>query len=418
MKAKTNVFRQHGSLHHVRRSVALLLGFYNVSLHSGIARYAREADWVLDDSYVRVGLPPVGWQGDGIITLITNPKDVVALRQLPSLPLVDLSKGWISNSMPEKYRASGHGRPRVYYDNILIGQLAAQHFLERGFKHVAYMNCGNYWLDVERIPSIRRIVEASGGKFYEIEYYKCFESVISDPLTIHRAAHQWLIKTLRYLPKPLGVAVSADDMAVRLLRACDDACLGVPEQVAVLGCDNDPLVCDYAPVPLSSIDNDWDGIGYAGAKLLDSIMDGKRPPYDPILVPPKRVVARLSTEILAVPDIKVARAVRYILEHYQEAIGTQEIASAAGLNRRKLERDFRKYLGRSIGEEILQRRIECAKKLLLETRMKAHEIAHRSGFSGIVHFSKAFLRASGSRPSHFRRKYQITSNMSKLNSNC
>jgi LacI family transcriptional regulator len=395
---------QRGALHHIRHNILLLLGYYNFPLHSGIARYAREADWILDDTYVRVGLPPVWWRGDGILSLITNPKDVLALHEFPKVPLVDLSKGWIADSMPAKYRPEGLRHPRVFYDNEKIGHLAAEHFLERGFKHIAYMNCGNYWLDIERNPPFRQTVEAAGSKFYELPYYKCFPRISPRPMRAHRRAHQWLIETLRQLPKPIGIAVTADDLAARLLRACDDAELSVPEEVAVLGCDNDPMVCDYAPVPLSSVDNNWEQAGYEGAKLLDQLMDGKRAPRKPILIPPKGVVTRLSTNILAVPDLKVARAVRFIWEHYFEPIGTAEVAAAAGLNRRKLERDFRKYLGRTVNDEITQLRIERAKKMLFETSLKAYEVAEQCGFSGIVHFSKVFHRLTGQRPSRYRRQ--------------
>jgi len=147
----------------------------------------------LDDTYVRAGLCPVWWQGDGILPLITNPKDVLALRQFPKVPLVDLSKGWISDSMPEEYRAEGLNRPRVFYDNARIGKLEAEHFLERGFKHVAYLNCGNYWLDVERIPSFRAAIEAAGASFREIPYVQCFPRTSPRPLRDHQQAHQWLV---------------------------------------------------------------------------------------------------------------------------------------------------------------------------------------------------------------------------------
>lgn len=399
-----------GALHRARRSVLLLLGVYHVRLHTGIMRYAREADWVLDDTYVRIGMPPAGWRGDGILTLVTNPKDIEALRQYPSLPLVDFSKGWISESMPEEYRASGIGRPRVYYDNERIGRLAAEHFLERAFKHVAYLNCGNYWMEVERMPIFRQTLEAAGCHYHEIPYYQCFPRCAPGPLRSHQQAHEWLVNTLRELPKPLGIAASTDDLACRLLRACDDANLSVPEEVAVLGCDNNPMVCDYALAPLSSVDVDWQRIGYEGAGLLDRLMDGKRAPHAPILIPPKGVVTRLSTHVLAIPDLAIAQAVRFIWEHYPEPIGTPEVAAAAGLSRRTLERDFRKHLGQSVNHEIAQVRVERAKQMLLETKLKAYEVALQCGFSDVVHFSKAFHRLTGSRPSHYRRQEQASTN--------
>jgi LacI family transcriptional regulator len=394
-----------GSLRHIRRSVLLLLGFYNMPLHLGIARYAREASWALNDTYVRIGHPPVWWRGDGILTLITNPKDVRALENFPDLPLVDLSKGWISKTMPAPDRKSGIGKPRVHYDNAKIGRMAAEHFLQRGFKHIAYLNGGNYWLEMERIPEFRKTVESAGARFHEIEYYKHFTPGGKQPLQDHLEAHQWLTRTIAELPKPLGIAVTADDVAPRLLQACDDAGVAVPEEVGVLGCDNDPMVCDYTPVPLSSVDNDWERIGYEAARLLDQIMNGGTAPKKPVLIPPKGVVTRLSTNILAVPDPQIARALRFIWEHFPESIGTPDISTAAGLNRRTLERGFRLHLGRSVGDELMRVRIERAKSLLIHSTHKAHQIAELSGFSGIVPFSKAFLRVTGVRPSDYRKQH-------------
>ena len=251
-----------------------------------------------------------------------------------------------------------------------------------------------------------QIVEAAGAQFHEIEYYRHLPfHGPHRPLRDHSSAHKWLVNTLRALPKPLGIAVHADFVALRVMRACDDAGLSVPEEVAILGCHNDPFICDFAPVPLSSIDDDFDRIGYEGAKLLDQIMNGKRAPRAPILIPPKGIVTRMSTNVLAVADPNIARAVRFIYEHHQENnIGTPEVAAAAGLSRSALDRAFQKHLGRSPAQEILTVRIERAKKLLVETALKAHEIASQTGFSSIVHFSQAFLRVTGQRPSHFRRK--------------
>ncbi len=396
--------QRRGALHHARRRVLLLLGYYNVRLHTGIVHYAREADWVLNDSYVRLGLPPVAWRGDGILGLITNPKDVEALRHLPAVPLVDFSKGWISDSMPEPYRESGRNCPRVYYDNARIGRLAAEHFLERGFKHVAYLNSGNFWMEVERIPTFRQTLEAAGCRYHEIPHHRCFTPNSPHPLRAHQRAHQWLVRTLRQLPKPAGILASADDIAASLLGACDDADVSVPEQVAILGCDNDPMVCDYALIPLSSVDPDWERIGYEGAKLLDRMLRGEPAPAEPLLIPPKGVVTRLSTNILAVPNVAVARAVRFIWEHYHEDIGTAEVAAAAGLSRRTLEREFVKHLGQTVNHEIAQVRVERAKQLLVGTRLKAHQVAEQCGFTDIVHLSKSFHRLTGIRPSQYRRQ--------------
>lgn len=394
---------------HIRRNVLLLLGFYNVSLHKGIIRYAGEAGWALDDGYVRVGQPPVWWRGDGILGLITAPKDVRALEHYPAdLPMVDLSKGWISDSMPKTEREKGIGRPRVFYDNAKIGKMAAGHFLQRGFKHIAYLNIGNFWHEKERIPACRARVREGGARFHEIQFHRHFHFDSKAPLDERNQAQQWLTRTITELPKPLGIILSSDDCAGCVLQACDDAGLSVPDEVAVLGCDNDPMVCPYTPIPLSSIDVNWSAIGYEAAKLLDRLMDGGKAPQEPILIPPTGVVTRMSTNILAVPDLRIARALRFIWEHFPEAIDSETVAREAGLNRRTLERGFREHLSRSVLHEITRVRIERAKVLLAETSIKAHQVAEQCGFSGIVAFSKVFLRLTGMRPSDFRKIHCAT----------
>lgn len=389
---------------YIRRHVLLLLGYYNVSLHGGIIRYASEAGWALDDSYERSGMPPVWWSGDGILSLITSSKDVRAWENFPTdLPLVDVSKGWIADSMPEADRQAGWGRPRVLYDNERIGRLAADYFLQRGFKHIAYFNIGNYWHETERMPACREQVEASGSTFHEIEYYRHFSPTSQSALADRLAAQQWLSRTIAALPKPIGIILTSDDWAPCLLQACDVAGASVPEEVSVLGCDNDPTMCFCTAVPLSSIDVNWDAIGYEAARLLDRLMAGEPASPEPVLIPPLGVVSRMSTNILAVPDARIARALRYIWEHFHQPIGANLVAEAAGLNRRTLERGFREHLHRSVWQEITRVRVEHARYLLAETQLKSHEIAHACGFTGIVSFSKVFLRLTGHRPSAFRK---------------
>jgi LacI family transcriptional regulator len=301
-------------------------------------------------------------------------------------------------------RSSGLGKPRVYYDNVKIARLAAGHFLQRGFKHVAYLNIGNYWHEVERIPTIRQTVCEAGGLFHEIAFLRHPPGPADSPAAGFAAAHAWLAETVAKLPKPLGIVTSTDDDAARLLQACDDAGIAVPEEVAVLGCDNDALLCDHAPVPLSSVDINWERIGYEASVLLGRLMDGGAAPAAPILIPPKGVVTRQSTDILAIPDARIARALRFIWQNFTQQIGRPEVAAAAGLDRRKLDHDFPLHLHRSVSDEIQRVRIEYAKKLLLETDRKINDIGWASGFFDAAHFSKAFVRATGTRPGAFRRR--------------
>ena len=204
MKPDTKaILRPRVAFHHVRRNVLLLLGSHGHALRCGIARYAREANWMLDDSFVTVGLVPVWWRGDGILALITNPKDAAAQRHFPNTPLVDFSKGWIANSMPKKFRAAGEGRRKGVSsnDHTNIGPVGPPGiFLNGGSKQIALLNSGNYWMEQERLPSFRQTVEAGGGNFHELEYYKCFSRSASRALRDHLTAHRWLVRALLHLP--------------------------------------------------------------------------------------------------------------------------------------------------------------------------------------------------------------------------
>jgi LacI family transcriptional regulator len=390
-----------------KRQVLLLLGVYYADHHHGIARYAHEAGWVLDNIYAQSGgLIPRWWRGNGMITLITHPKDFEVFRGLPRVPMVDLSRGWVSNVMPPPLRRSGRGRPRVLPDNERIGSLAANHFLERGFKHIALFNFGDWWMETERRPAFRAAIQSAGATYHEIEYHRHFSRAMPNSSSAEHSALGWLMDELRRLPKPLGVFAPTDDLAVLVLRVCLEAGLRVPEEVAVLGCDNGPLICDYAPVRISSVDPDLERQGYEAAQLLDRLMDGQPPPRGPILIPPKGVVTRQSTDILAVPHVPIARALRFIWEHYREPIQIPDIAKAVGISRRGLEYAFRQHLHRSVTEEITRRRVEHARNLLENTDLKAQDVAEQTGFRGLVYFSKVFKKAVGVGPREYRRQHR------------
>jgi len=389
----------------VRRKVLLLLGVYYSQHHMGVARYAREAGWILEKGCVdEPDVAPVWWRGDGMITLITSSNNYAAFRLLPEVPMVDLSRGWVTNAVPPRLRATGRDRPRVLQDNESISRLAATHFLERGFRHIAFVNFGNWWMETERMQTFARTVRQAGAEYHEIEYYKhfCRQAAAADKLK--PVAHRWLMESIRKLPKPVGIFAATDDLALDLLRTCEDAGVSIPEEVAVLGCDNSELICNFAPVPLSSVDPDLELQGYEAARMLGQLMDGKPAPSEPLLVPPKCVVTRQSTNILAVPHVPTARALQFIWEHYREPIQTPEIAAAAGLSRRALERAFLKHLQRTVVEEITRRRVEHAKELLLNPDIKIYQVAEQSGFANGMYFSKVFQQWSGERPSHYRRQ--------------
>ena len=370
------------------RRVLMALGYYDPQLHRGITRYAREAGWVLDTSMAHYGVLPEHWRGDGVITILLSKRgDITRFINRQRVPVVAL------------YADAPHVQvPRVILDDVRIGQLAAEHFLERGFTDLGFYRFTGYQAVQDREEGFRRAVQQAGRNFHLIDW--------------HGAARQgrrwnwfdWLERELPKLPLPIAIMAQSDHRATYLLSACEAAGLAVPEQVALIGVDNDEQACELASVPLSSVDCDRESMAYEGARLLDRLISGGRPPGRPIKIAPRGVVVRHSSDIYAVVDPAAARALQFIREHFREPMGVEEVIRASRTSRCGLYRAFHKYVGRSVGEEIDRQRIEHAKKLLRETCHKLHAIARLSGFSGAEHFTRTFRRVTGDPPSAYRRQ--------------
>jgi LacI family transcriptional regulator len=196
-----------------------------------------------------------------------------------------------------------------------------------------------------------------------------------------------------------------DHVAMELLQACELAQLRIPERVVVLGVDNDELVVDLTAVPLSSVDSNRERIGYEAARLLDRLIDGKPPEHKVNLIPPKGVVTRKSTDILAVNDTDVAIAIHYIWEHFREPITVDDVARQTTLSRRHLQDRFMEHVGRTLFEELTLQRLNYAKRLLEQTDEKAYTVARLAGFGSAERMSKVFRRTIGMGPRTYRERH-------------
>ena len=363
--------------------VLLVEGWYSPAFQKGVAKYAGEAGWILDASVERFHHRNLSsWRGDGAILLPSaRPPRWIAKSGTPCV-------------------AIGHknaaGIPRVGFDNLAIGRMAAQHFIERGFENFAFYRCGDGIGERERRAGFEEAVRQAGGTLHHLG---ARPGEAKPPRKT--SAEAWLGLQLKGLPMPLAVAAELDDRAIEVLDACLLAGLQTPEQVAILGVDNDELRCPFATVPLSSVETDMAGVGFAAAKLLGLLMDGGKAPDEAILIPPKEVVVRLSTDMLAIDRVEVANALRFIWDHYKDGIRANDVAEIAGLSRQRLHQLFLAYVGRSVAEEIDRRRLEAAKALLKNTKIKGYEIAKLSGFSGATHFCRSFKRSCGATPMRF-----------------
>jgi LacI family transcriptional regulator len=368
-----------------RRRVLIALAWYSVNIHRGITRFAFEAGWILDGGHTRTGLVPRGWDGDGVLAVMGVQAELDrALKRLKK-PMVNIGY------------ARGGGVVSVCADGVAIGKLAADHFRSRGFRHYAYV----MW---QRTPGEQQRWEGFSARVrehgYAAELVGPLVELQEDEPTSDRL--RWLAVKIAALEKPVAILCEYDDRAIRVIDAALMSGLRVPEQVAVLGVDNDELRCPFAAVPLSSIDNNEERIGYEAARLLGEMFEGRRPERDVTLIPPRSVVVRQSTNILAIPHEEVALALKLIWTSYTEHIDVATVADKVPLSYPQLHNAFVKHVGHTMAEELTRRRIEHAQRLLSESDTKMSEVARLSGFGSADRMGRVFHRKLGMTPSDYR----------------
>ena len=288
--------------------------------------------------------------------------------------------------------------PTIVTDDIAIGQMAAQHLLERGFRNFAFCGLENmYWSD-ERRDSFRNTLKEKG---HDIYVFKPTKQITN---TTTRQERTMIADWLDSLPKPLAIMACNDDRGQDIVAACRSVDLRIPEDVIIIGVDNDELICDLSDMPLSSIELASEKGGYEAAELLDQLMVGKKVQHEKIIVRPSQVVTRRSTDFLAIEDFEVVESMRFIKDHASETITVNDVVNAVSLSRRMLEIRFRKVLRQSINDVIQAEHIKLAVQLLNETNMSMSEIAKRSGFSNSTYMGVVFKKVMGMPPLQFRKQ--------------
>lgn len=384
------------------RRVALLIessGGFGRELIEGIARYSREhGPWSMYfEPHDLDMLPPrwlIRWKGDGIIVRLNDSRMLRAVRAT-GLPAVDV-RGRFPGRDP---------LPVVGCNNRRMVQLVARHLLDQGFRRFAFFGVP---LKTNRILALRRtvfeqLVRNVGSRCdtFELSGNEQQSSANWDR-ELDRIA-EWL----RQLSKPVGIMACDDHRGYQLLDACRQAGVRVPDEVAVIGINNDRVLCELAYPPLSSVDPGGVRIGYEAGACLDRMMQGKRPPRKPISLEPSGLVVRQSSDLIAVEDQEVVTALMYIRENAGTPIDVEHVVRAVTISRSVLERRFQQYLGRTPKAEITRVRMAHAKQLLAQSDLPLSEIAHRCGFSHENNFSEAFLRESGLRPGAYRNRWRF-----------
>jgi LacI family transcriptional regulator len=383
-----------------RQRVALLIETSNAyarGLLRGMVRYIREHEpWSFYLFEQARGDDPPSWlnhwDGDGIIARIESRRIAKAVLN-SRLPAVDVSAGRFAP-----------GIPWVETDDQAIAQLAASHFLDRGFQHFAYCGAVGFHWSQWRHDYFVKILDRLG--------FSCHYFVPPAGRSEHQI--QGLEDWLRRLPKPIGVFASYDIRGQQILDACRNVGLAVPDEVAVLGVDNDELLCELASPRLSSVASDAHRTGYEAAALLGRMMKGEILGEMEVRIAPLGVCCRESSDVLATGDPDVVNAVRFIREHACESIHVSDVLRAIPLSRKALEVRFKNLLHHTIHQEIIRVKVDRVKELLSSTELTLTDISARTGFEHPEYMSVTFKRETGLTPGSYRTEH--TNNARRLKS--
>jgi len=372
-----------------RRSVLLALAWYDHRAHLGAKRYAMEHGWHLDATMANSKEYAWGWSGDGVLCKLGCTilhEELVDFVQKTGLPAVDMS-----------VFGPHYGLPSIEFDSSVIAQQSVVHLLERGLRHFAWYPSQIDPPVLLREEAFRQALSAEGFDLHQL--------VPESPKgqkTQWQEAAQRLGQQLAALPHPVGVLTFSDEWGLRVLEACSRAGLRVPEDIAVLGINNNTLVCESLAVPLSSVVLDMEQWAYTACAKLDRLMDGESTPATMTLFPSSGIISRQSTDVLAVEHKDVKAAAHFIAEHYHESISVDDVVAATRMTRSGLKRAFKTHLRRSISDEVQRVRMLHIKRLLVDTDWTIETIAHEVGLGGVRQLYQIFERTELITPRQFR----------------
>jgi len=372
--------------------VALLIDtsfIYGRGVLTGIADYLRShRQWSTFVVHDELWVHPPDWLAsscwDGILSRFGGPHLARSFQRM-NVPVVDMND---FHENPEF--------PWIGSDHRAIGGAAAAHFMERGFRHFGFCGISGELWSLERRKGFQIAVESSGFPVQVNESPRnvaCGDDVFDQ-----------LVRWVTEFPKPVAIMTCNDIMGLHVINACHQASLMVPEEVAVIGVDNEELVCNFGDPPLSSVEPDAWQIGYRAAELLDALMAGKPAQRRRTTIDPVRVVTRQSTDILGVTDRLVASAARFIREHALRGCSVVDVLEHFRVSRSTLESRFRKSLNRSMKEEILRVQLDRIQQLLEETDYTLEHIASLTGFEYPETMSVLFKRKLGETPGEYRKR--------------
>jgi LacI family transcriptional regulator len=359
--------------------VLMLQASYNPAVHEGIARAARELNWHLDISLMRSRCLPRKWEGDGIICSLNQEEEFADFIRRHNLPCVDTSIWRMDLEMP-----------RISTDNARIGELAAKHFVAKGHQHFA-------WYAYESTPwgQLRREAYEKTVARNRLAVVRLDGNDAQDPLAVR--------KRMKALPHPTAIFCQNDFDAAWILNRCLEAGWRVPQDFAILGVDNNPLICQLQPIQLSSVSKDFATIAYEGCRLLQKLMQGKPVPEKVHTIQPGGIAVRASTDAMAVADPLIREVLKYMESNLRRAFGVTDLTKTFNISETMLQNRFRTCMHMTVHKKLMEMRLQRATELITSSEAPIEEIAAMTGFCNAPHLTRCFKNHYGLPPLRYRK---------------
>ena len=363
----------------------------HLETYAGCQRYADEAGWECSITPSMASILKINGgtpSFDGILARATVPLAAAAKRM--NVPLVNL---WMNTPV--------RSLPSVFPDCESSGKIAAEHLLSRGFKRFGYLGFLRDKYAVLQLAGFRDRLKQEGLDCSPFRFSRKDATTTTQGWkTLIEGMEKWVAS----LRPPTGIFVVNDLYCRYLIDVCRAQDLTIPQDLGIVGCSNEATICSSPAPTLTSIDMNFEQVGYRAAALLDRMMKGSKPPKFPELVPLNTLIPRQSTDSYAAENPTVSRALRFMSENAHHPIKVTDVADKIGVNRRSLERQFNKSLKKSIAAEITRLRLARAKRRLVESTAPLKTVARDCGFRNADHLHKVFTRVEGTTPSQYRRQ--------------
>jgi len=292
------------------------------------------------------------------------------------------------------------GVPNLISDDVSVSRLGAGHLLDRGLRHLAFCGYSEFQWSRERQDAFETFASQAGCQTY------LYQSRHTMSKQSWQREEKSLAQWIRSLPKPVGIMCANDDRGRQVAEVCNDLGILVPDQAAVVGVDNEELVCELTDPPLSSVDRCYTQAGYDVAELLDRMMQGKQRKKQNVMLKPSRVIERQSTDVYFIEDPVVVEALRFIRRNANRIITVDDVVEQVATSKSGLYKKFMRSVGRTVHDEITRTRIDHIARMLVETELPIGKIALDMGFTCSAHISRYFQQAKGLTPHQYRLQHK------------